>query len=455
MKTRFHAALIFASITALLCLAQTNAIAETIPGFRQDPILVKGTGNICLYNSADRTPRSRFCTIEDKGDHYEATPVFEVTEYSVVDVHAHNTSNVFRATDNVHYAFCEMSKDEKGLMIELRIWGSPDDESVVIKDSGTLDVWSLNVNEVEICKFVSTDVRTQFDEKQFFLDLRGSRTPLDLAVNLVTSDYVMGWLSENVSFFGELLNIDNVRGVTVVNVALGDGDDIFHVINSSPVDFHSAFVINAGKGNDNLFLDTTGGCIVFGGEGNDSIMCFGPSEISGGKGDDYISCIGDTDDHIFGGLGNDVLVGGPGDDVIFGGSEETLTDYSEDADFILGGRGRDLLWGGTGSDQISAGADHDWDYIESGSGIDHIYAIGEKDTVCFRQWQGFSRPGDILYKLFEGDVEAHTNWTERHCLKIFTNQEDWRGDRYAQQILMMQRTVDPQEYPWLLATGEE
>jgi Ca2+-binding RTX toxin-like protein len=128
-------------------------------------------------------------------------------------------------------------------------------------------------------------------------------------------------------------------GTTVQgSVLLGTGDDL--LLSTAA----SGFVINAGDGNDQLYLDSnySGHDVIAGGAGNDTIYS------------------GAGNDQLDGGEGNDTLSGENGDDVIDGGAGD---------DTLMGGNGADTLRGGEGNDTIQTGAG---DIVEGGAGDDVV-----------------------------------------------------------------------------------
>jgi Ca2+-binding RTX toxin-like protein len=125
----------------------------------------------------------------------------------------------------------------------------------------------------------------------------------------------------------------------------------------------------AGGPSDNVIdasAFTNGFVLLFGLDGNDSLVGgVGHDRIEGGKGDDTLKG-GDGSDTLKGGEGRDGLSGGlssdslqgeAGDDTLFGG---------ELADILSGGSGRDLIVGGPGADLLSG--DDDTDTLVGGRG---------------------------------------------------------------------------------------
>jgi len=107
--------------------------------------------------------------------------------------------------------------------------------------------------------------------------------------------------------------------------------------------------------------------VVFGGDGNDSVVgetgedAFyggaGSDQLDGGAGDDILEGNADADE-LRGGAGRDTLLGGQGNDRLEGGDNN---------DTLVGGQGDDTLVGGDGEDTY---------VINTGDGNDHIVDTG-------------------------------------------------------------------------------
>lgn len=106
------------------------------------------------------------------------------------------------------------------------------------------------------------------------------------------------------------------------------------------------FIIEGGKGNDTIALQTSKGknvcnvpVSIIGAGGNDTLTGGSNNDtIYGGDGDD--SLVGGAGlDQIFGDLGNDYIYGGTGDDFLNGGDVNIAT--HDGADTLLGGPGND------------------------------------------------------------------------------------------------------------------
>lgn len=143
-----------------------------------------------------------------------------------------------------------------------------------------------------------------------------------------------------VTLDGNILNIvgsvrsDQVRvssdgvNLTVVMTGGAQANQTFTLSSVSRIVFRGL------AGNDRFINNSSVGCDVFGGGGNDVFQ--------GGSGHDYIE----------GGAGNDVLIGGDGNDTLIGGAGNDRL-YGEDGDDrLIGGTGRNILVGGNGLDTL-------------------------------------------------------------------------------------------------------
>ncbi len=155
--------------------------------------------------------------------------------------------------------------------------------------------------------------------------------------------------------------------------------------------------------------DTRNDDLIYGFDGNDTIMAGDGDDVAyGGSGNDRIYG-GDGDDALVGRTGNDILSGGAGDDDLrdgqgrdtaFGGSGDDTIRSGEDADSVLGGSGNDLIYGGSGNDVLDGSAggiglfdnpypplpadpfpDNDHDTVYGGSGDDTVRTGDDADTL--------------------------------------------------------------------------
>ena len=168
----------------------------------------------------------------------------------------------------------------------------------------------------------------------------------------------------------------------------GDGDDIIRAsFESKPIRY--GMVLDGGSGNDQLYLSgTKGGLRLLGDAGNDildasqHVGTFGVA-IYGGSGDDTITG-SDVDepgraDTIDGEEGNDVINAGAGNDQIYGGEGQDIIDAGPGRDRIFGGYGQDVINGGAGDDAIFG--DQGEDVINGGTGDDAINGDQGEDVI--------------------------------------------------------------------------
>ncbi|MDY0328392.1 MAG: hypothetical protein RBR07_09105, partial [Arcobacteraceae bacterium] len=115
---------------------------------------------------------------------------------------------------------------------------------------------------------------------------------------------------------------------------------------------------------------------VYGGDGNDTLIGDGNSNIlDGGSGDDLIRGIaglndlrgGAGADTIYGGTGDDVIDGGTGSDTIYANAGDNLIYGGDDSDTIMSGSGNDTIYGGyvDGSSVHQDNSLQDWASFES------------------------------------------------------------------------------------------
>ncbi len=152
-------------------------------------------------------------------------------------------------------------------------------------------------------------------------------------------------------------------------------------VNGVETDYTAAnvrrFVIEGGKGNDYISLQTSKGknitnvpVSVLGASGNDTIIGGSAADtIYGGDGDDSISGGGGID-QLFGDLGNDTLAGGDGDDILNGGDPN-----------ITANDGSDVLSGGPGNDRADYRARTQDLIVTMNDDKANDGAVGEDDNV--------------------------------------------------------------------------
>ncbi len=179
----------------------------------------------------------------------------------------------------------------------------------------------------------------------------------------------------------------------------------------------------------------TGGIVVFGLAGNDTITVDGsiPSSVTlyggegadyltGGKGDDTLDG-GDGNDRLLGGNGNDVLMGGSGADRISGGNGDDWGYGDDGNDQVQGDAGNDTLEGGTGTDNLVGGAGNDAlfgndgnDTLDGGAGADLLIGAEGNDKM-------YGRAGrDVL--LGGSEVDTILGGTDEDLLVADTTSND-------------------------------
>jgi len=172
-----------------------------------------------------------------------------------------------------------------------------------------------------------------------------------------------------------------------------------------------------------MCVDTDGVIIIEAGLGNDRIFVDADIPIRGGAGDDRVDVVGDdiVDDRrehpsaliFYGESGNDRLVtpatlarsitayGGPGNDYLEGGAGDDLL-YGDAGDDVIVGRagndrinlgiGADQGYGGSGSDLIIDGVDADDDILVGNEGADILLGTDNLDILA-----GGGQLGDLLF----------------------------------------------------------
>lgn len=168
----------------------------------------------------------------------------------------------------------------------------------------------------------------------------------------VTVDHAVG------GAFGQAVAGDVVRG-TNQNDTLTGGSVICGLRGNDTIRPSPNAAVFAGAGNDTIILDA-GKNFVSGGPGHDRIIgASGRDRLFGGPGNDFIDGRGGAD-RISGGDGNDEIYGSWGSDKLFGNL------------------GRDTIDGGDGNDIIKGGG---WlDSVDGGDGVDDRCGIVEGET---------------------------------------------------------------------------
>ena len=182
-------------------------------------------------------------------------------------------------------------------------------------------------------------------------------------------------------FFDRLISIEELIGTSAndrisgasdtVRIEAGDGDDLIFMVGNSDA------VLDGGAGHDRI-TGRDGAETIIGGDGDDSIRARdGDDVLDLGDGND-VGRMSSGDDTALGGAGNDSLFGARGNDRLEGGDDDDLLDGGRNIDTLLGGAGNDRLRGGFGADILNGGAGDDNMYGGNTSGND-----GQSDTFVF------------------------------------------------------------------------
>jgi Ca2+-binding RTX toxin-like protein len=264
---------------------------------------------------------------------------------------------------------------------------------------------SLNsIEEVRGSKFGDTFTGSGADE--VFRGLAGN----DIIDGGAGSD----WVSYSSDIFAR--QESQTLQAVVVNLANGTATDSFGgtdtLTNIENVAGAALGDTLTGDANDNIFRGYSGGDIITGGLGSDTVDYsrdadfaanhfmtggtlgvevnlaagfardgFGTTDTLSG----IENAIGTANADIFIGDGNaNSFLGGDNFDNIYGGAGDDILSGEAGNDVIAGDAGNDQLYGGDGGDVISelaAGALSGNDIIDGGNGADIIYAAGGDDTV--------------------------------------------------------------------------
>jgi uncharacterized protein with LGFP repeats len=211
-----------------------------------------------------------------------------------------------------------------------------------------------------------------------------------------------------VSMSGVLIAVTDLDGNTTLEGAVPEdqiarievnglgGDDSIYIGNggvAAPI----PVVIDAGDGNDTIYVQA-GASYIDAGAGNDMVQAGdGNNTIIGGDGDDSIYS-GAGDDSIDAGAGNDYVFAGAGNDTLYGG---------EGNDYLAGGLGGDVMYGQGGNDVLTGdngtdtGADGG-DLMDGGDGDDYLFGEAGNDTL-----EG-GNGSDVLYGRAGDDVLTDT-----------------------------------------------
>lgn len=202
-------------------------------------------------------------------------------------------------------------------------------------------------------------------------------------------DMATGEIFQNVVFASTTGN--DVYGVvskdTVINEAENGGiDTVWSCVPDYTLGKNIENGISTGGntmyGNDmNNYISVYGniGTMLFGNEGNDTLIGGGGNDtlyggtgndvIDGGAGDDFFTG-DDGQDAVYGGSGNDFLYGGNGDDALYGGTGNDTLGGDAGDDTLVGGSGDNWIYGGEGNDYVVGNGG--CNLVVTGSGCDTI-----------------------------------------------------------------------------------
>ena len=137
------------------------------------------------------------------------------------------------------------------------------------------------------------------------------------------------------------------------------------------------------QGNDTIDVGLSPSAVVFGGQGDDSIvgspLFLSISVLSGDLGADTIVSQGGSVSLLFGGQGGDSLVGSGANivETIWGGQGADTVKGGDGSDFLSGDIGTDLIWGDDGA----GGAGPSNDTILGGADSDTVVGGGFNDSI--------------------------------------------------------------------------
>lgn len=182
----------------------------------------------------------------------------------------------------------------------------------------------------------------------------------------------------------EPLVITGTSAANTITANIADG--VVHVFmdgveTTAPISNVSRLRIDAGAGNDIVRIDAsmTLPCLIYGGDGNDSLYGgSGKDTLYGGNGNDTLRG-NDGADYLYGERGYDSLYGGNGNDILRGGTESDRLYGDADQDSLYGESGNDTLHGGTGNDRLEGAAGNDT--LMGDDGKDKLYGGDGKDRL--------------------------------------------------------------------------
>lgn len=176
-----------------------------------------------------------------------------------------------------------------------------------------------------------------------------------------------------------VVNGNTIRGIEIMDLVLGSGDDQI-----SNLEVNANDMIEAGAGDD-WIRSGAGLDQAWGDLGNDT--------LEGGLGDDSLHG-GDNQDSLDGGDGHDSLNGDDGDDTLIGG---------EGDDYLSGDAGTDRLFGGSGNDILNASSG---DLIVDGGAGTDLLQMDWRSTAESIVWNRSSTESIVILGTSIADIES-------------------------------------------------
>jgi VCBS repeat-containing protein len=136
--------------------------------------------------------------------------------------------------------------------------------------------------------------------------------------------------------------------------------------------------LRAGSGDDRVTAGDDAD-MIWGDDGNDTILAGGGNNWAyGGGGDDRMSA-GDGSDMLYGEAGSDTINAGEGNNWVYGGEGDDRLNAGDGSDMLYGDAGRDVINAGGGNNWVYGGADDD--RVTAGDGSDNLFGDAGHDTL--------------------------------------------------------------------------
>ena len=248
------------------------------------------------------------------------------------------------------------------------------------------------------------------------------------------------------------------KGVNVVNISKGDGNDKIRGVASS-----KKLTLNLGTGLANVIAYKSGSNVVFERKYSDTyseyttlenfnydttkdkvFVNYNGKSVSlssvyipnydpvkfvfkqlGDGGELYDAGASSKSQIVYGGAGNDTIITASGDNILKGGAGDDSIIGGTGADDIDGGDGDDIITAGVGNDTINAGEGSNSIFFNEGDGSDTILSGGGSDTIRFNVDRGtFSQT-----KVGNDLVMSYASGSDNVILKDFFN--DYHSAKYV------------------------